>query len=166
MQENLLYTLKESNLLNTNITAPAQVLASCLRERSVPGVCIIYFCNIHSCWPPAAAPLHRWLGFSTFSIIIKVQVLFCSTLKKYWLLAGQVDTADSPKHHSISRLKAPHLPPPTLTFGISHLAASRFTATGDSSQVPMVTQRQGPFQLQLTEVGHHFIHFAREVCIM
>ena len=87
MQENLLYTLKESNLLNTNITAPAQVLASCLRERSVPGVCIIYFCNIHSCWPPAAAPLHRWLGFSTFSIIIKVQVLFCSTLKKYWLLA-------------------------------------------------------------------------------
>lgn len=124
MQENLLYTLKESNLLNTNITAPAQVVASCLRERSVPGVCIIYFCNIHSCWPPAAAPLHRWLGFSTFSIIIKVQVLFCSTLKKYWLLAGQVDTADSPKHHSISRLKAPRLPPPTLTFGISHLAAS------------------------------------------
>ena len=55
MQENLLYTLKESNLLNTNFTAPAQVVVSCLRERSVPGVCIIYFCNIHSCWPPATS---------------------------------------------------------------------------------------------------------------
>ena len=133
MQDNvqlIYYILKESNLINTNITAPAPVLASCLRERSVPRVCIIYFCNIHSCWPPAAAPLHRWLGFSTFSIIIKVQVLFCSTLKKYWLLAvgwlgGHRGQSQTPFNKSIKSPAPPAANPLLLELATQQQAGSQ-----------------------------------------